>query len=151
MRTLKIGIVLSVISAATLVAVGGPDNPYHSKEKSDIAALVDKEVAAIKADSDTTDDKKKAKHLAKIGQLLLEEPKGAPLALGVFEEALSYDSSNAEANFFAAILGPIQTLKGFPFKLKKIAGAVEMEKAIEEVLAGIGNKDTQNLVCDLLQ
>jgi hypothetical protein len=150
MRTLKIGIVLSVISAVTLVAVGGPDNPYHSKEKSDIAALVDKEAAAIKADSDT-DDKEKARHLAKIGQLLLETPKGAVLALGVFEEALSYDNQNVQANFFAAILKPIHTLKGFPFKLTKIVGVVEMGKAIEDILSGIRNKDTQNLVDDLLQ
>lgn len=100
------------------------------------------------------DDKEKAQKLADLGEAALESPKVADKALEVFEDALKYDSQNAKANFYSAILAPLLTLKGLPVKMTPILKSVDLDEEVEremkELVRSIKNSDIRRLVKDFL-
>jgi len=147
MQSYKLFITLITLTFLTMGC--GEKNPYHKAAKDDLVEVVTQDTEDIRNDT-STDNKEKAKRLAKIGELLLETPRGAELAAEIFEEALSFDQENGKANFYAAILKPIHALKGTAYRLTKIVTAKAMGDLIEDILSGIGNRDTQNLVSDFL-
>ena len=99
MQSYKLFITLITLTFLTMGC--GEKNPYHKAAKDDLVEVVTQDTEDIRNDT-STDNKEKAKRLAKIGELLLETPRGAELAAEIFEEALSFDQEN-DADVIAMI------------------------------------------------
>ncbi len=133
----------------TCFLMGCSENPHHFKTKDIMMKTASQEADKIKNDLGL-DSKEKAKKLVKIGELLMETPRGIELSVEPFESALSFDKENAHANFYLAFLKPILVLKGSPKRLSKLVGDTDLEKGLNYIVKGIRTPDVQILVRGLM-